>query len=147
MSSCAIRPGRVPLGVATALVLACVSPPPSTPAHDSPEPPLDAAAVRRVVAAGEAGVQACYEAELDRLAEAAPSEPRPPPEGRVRVAFDIDAEGRVQDPGVVETEIPGHAFERCLLGEVGRWRFPRPRPAEAPVGVEVPFHFVPTVAP
>jgi hypothetical protein len=109
--------------------------PPPTPSPDDPlgppgdeGAPLDAEAVRRVVAANAAGLKrACWERRLaDRDGPAAAS---------VTVTATIGGDGRVDATRATGDDAP---LQACLEAQVATWRFPASGAAKT---VSLPFRF------
>lgn len=62
-------------------------------------------------------------------------------EGYVVVRYDVDTEGRVTNPRVVDAVPPG-VFDEAALQAVSRWRFRPPAEADGPVtGLESRLEF------
>lgn len=95
---------------------------------------LDRDIVRRIVRSHINEVRRCYAYGLER---------NPDLEGRVVIAFTVDAKGRVKDSALTESTLsPGHEYvERCIVEASAGWNFPEPRPA--PAEVTYPFNLSP----
>ena len=87
--------------------------------------------LQKVVAAKLGDVEDCYERELAVS---------PGARGKVVVAFTVDASGAATRAQVVETF--SASLGECMVGAVGRWRFPAPTDGGL-VRVTYPFHFEP----
>lgn len=75
------------------------------------------AALFDVVHAHTWEVHRCYTEALKRA---------PGLKGLVRVAWTVDADGRVSDARIDETDLDDMALQACVLERVRAWRFPKP---------------------
>jgi hypothetical protein len=86
--------------------------------------------IHRVVRAHQAGIKYCYETELVRLPKLA---------GKIVVMWRIDLEGKVVQPRLRTTTMNNPAVEACLVRQISRWQFPKPK--DTMVEVNYPFLF------
>lgn len=89
------------------------------------DPDVIAAIIRRYLPQ----IQHCYEQQLAL---------NPNLKGKVAVAFTIGGSGRVQSAKVTESSLRNRPTERCIIGKVKNWKFPKPR-GGGTVGVKYPF--------
>lgn len=94
--------------------------------------PFTPDSIRKVVLSFQPQVQACYEELLLTVKDA------PPPEGVLRTAFTITAEGSVKAPRVDRkaSALKDPRLHDCVQGVLGMMLFPRP-----PDGQEYPVEF------
>ena len=92
---------------------------------------LDKDIVRRIVRAHINEVRHCYNQGLAR---------DPDLQGKLTVAFTIDAQGRVGRASESSTTLPDRRVNTCVVKAVTRWKFPRPSDG-GKVTVEYPFVF------
>ena len=116
---------KILLGLTAAL---CAAPVDARAAEGS----LDDDLIRRVVRAHSPEIEACYEAALDRDAEA---------NGIVLVAFTIGTAGKATAATIEHSDISDGTLHACMLGAVRGWLFPRPEGGS--VEVRYPFVLVP----
>jgi hypothetical protein len=90
---------------------------------------LNKGQISRVVMAHKAGVQFCYEKELQRDPKIA---------GKIVVNWTISPEGRVQRSSVESSSMGNSNVEGCIRGQVTRWIFPQ---AACQSVVSFPFVF------
>jgi TonB family protein len=119
------KTGKLLLALTAALCAAPVD------AHAA-EGSLDQDLIRRVVRAHGPEIEACYEAALDRDAEA---------NGIVLVAFTIGTSGEVTAATIEQSDIADRTLHACMRGAVQKWLFPRPEGGS--VEVRYPFVLVP----
>jgi outer membrane biosynthesis protein TonB len=74
-------------------------------------------------------IQHCYEQQLVH---------DPKLKGKVTVAFTIAGTGSVQSADVAESSLRSPPTEKCMLGKIMGWKFPKPR-GGGTVGVRYPF--------
>ncbi len=89
---------------------------------------LDKDLIRRTVRAHINEVRRCYEKQIDR---------DPNARGRVAIAFEIDAKGKVQASTLQESTMKDPAAGECIAAAVKGWKFPKPRTGT--VSVVYPF--------
>lgn len=92
---------------------------------------LDKEEIRKVIHTERAKIRKCYETQLLET---------PSLHGKVSVKFTISAEGPVSQAEIAESTTKHPKLEGCLVTEVKRWRFPKPRGGGIVV-VTYPFIF------
>jgi hypothetical protein len=103
----------------------------AAPIEATRAPSLDAASVRRVVAAGMEGLARCYRTGLMR---------RPDLEGLMTLHLSVDARGRVSRARLAMGETPLPWLAECVEAQAQRWTFPAPSPS-GNVSLSVPLDF------
>jgi hypothetical protein len=103
--------------------------PPAAPAarDDDPgevEAQIDAESVRIIMRQHKGDVRGCYNQGLKSNPDAS---------GTIEVQFAIDAQGRAVKRRVITDTVGLPGVGECIIGQLGRWQFPRP------VGGEVEF--------
>lgn len=102
------------------------------PAVDADGPPLTRDEVRVVVRAKLPQVRACFDAGLARAGDLG---------GRIVLRFTIAADGRAAAVAVVEDDLgAASGVADCLVDELTRWQFPRPRGGRE-LTINYPFVF------
>jgi TonB family protein len=89
--------------------------------------------VSQVIRANLNVIRHCYEKLLQRSPNAS---------GKVTVAFEIAANGRVSTAQIANSSISDSTMQNCIVSNVRRWPFPAPR-GGMPVSVSYPFSFSP----
>lgn len=79
---------------------------------------LDKAIIRRIVNEHAAAIRGCYEAERAHT----PALP-----GKVKVRWVINEDGSVREARVTESQLNNAAVHECLVAEIKRWVFPKPK--------------------
>lgn len=127
------RRGRAwALGLAVLLAPAIsAANPPSKGAPAQPMGSLDQALIRAVVRAHRQEVRTCYEQQLRKYPEL---------KGKVAVKFHIATSGSVSSSAVEESTVANAELERCVVGKVATWIFPKPK-GRGEVVVTYPFIF------
>lgn len=74
-------------------------------------------------------IQNCYEQQLVK---------KPQLKGKVTVAFTIAGDGSVRAAQVLETTLKNDPTEKCIIGRIKNWKFPKPK-GGGTVGVKYPF--------
>lgn len=117
---------------APAEVASVADPTAADPVADDDGPPLTRDEVRVVVRAKLPQVRACFDAGLARAGDLG---------GRIVLRFTIAADGRAAAIGVVEDELgAASGVADCLVDELTRWQFPRPRGGRE-LTINYPFVF------
>ncbi len=89
--------------------------------------------VQAVIRANLNQIRHCYEQLLQRS---------PSAQGKVKVRFVVQPNGRVGSAKIVSSDINDSVMRGCVTGKVKRWKFPNPRGGES-VTVNYPFVFNP----
>lgn len=76
----------------------------------------------------------CYDAQLKRLPKA---------QGQVSADLTVSAKGRVTRVDFRDLNWGDEAFKGCLMAELSKWRYPKPRTAESVTVHYPPFAFTP----
>lgn len=76
-------------------------------------------------------IRYCYEMSILR---------NPKLQGKILVAFVINAEGTVKNHSVKESELKDPPLNQCVLGRLATWKFPKPK-GRINVDVQYPFVF------
>ncbi len=94
---------------------------------------LDREIVRRIVRAHINEVRTCYDRGLQK---------DPTLQGRVSVAFEINADGKVGSSTVQSNDLSDASVATCIAEAVERWKFPKPQGGGV-VRVAYPFNLSP----
>ena len=89
--------------------------------------------VNQVIRAHLNQIRSCYEQLLQRS---------PSAQGKIKVKFVVNANGRVGSAGIDSSSINDSVMRGCVTGKVRTWKFPKPRGGAA-VTVNYPFVFNP----
>ena len=89
--------------------------------------------VQAVIRANLNQIRHCYEQLLQRS---------PSAQGKVKVKFVVQPNGRVGSAKIVSSDINDSVMRGCVTGKVKRWNFPKPRGGQS-VTVNYPFVFNP----
>lgn len=89
--------------------------------------------VQAVIRANLNQIRHCYEQLLQRS---------PSSQGKVKVSFVVQPNGRVGSAKIVSSDISDSVMRGCVTGKVKRWKFPNPRGGKS-VTVNYPFVFNP----
>ena len=89
--------------------------------------------VNQVIRAHLNQIRSCYEQLLQRS---------PSAQGKIKVKFIVNANGRVGSASVASSSINDSVMRGCVTGKVKTWKFPKPRGGQA-VTVNYPFVFNP----
>jgi hypothetical protein len=108
---------------------------PTPLAHADDDPALTREEIRTVVRAKLPEIRACF--ELGSEPEPAPHDPGPA-RARIKLRFAIDPSGRAQAVVVEASDLADPAAAACLVEQLRRWQFPRPRGGR-PLEVRYPF--------
>lgn len=92
---------------------------------------LDPELVKKVIHSNRGQVRYCYESQLNRF---------PALRGRLAVKFIISPQGTVPTASLVTSSVGNADLERCVLGRVRTWVFPKPKGGGVAI-VTFPFQF------
>ncbi len=93
--------------------------------------PLSMETIRRVIHSHRDQIKYCYSQELTRHPKLA---------GKVSIKFTINSSGYVQQSAVSATSLHNSQVERCIMGRIRTWKFPKPRGGGVVI-VNYPFLF------